>query len=57
MKGTGALSLGGRITVVSTGDLLSFLYNGGVNVYLSLSRVYNVTEPVRDEGCNESLLN
>lgn len=35
-KGTGALPVG-RITVVSTGDLLPFLHSGGVNVYLSLS--------------------
>lgn len=39
MKGTGALPLG-RITVVSTGDLLPFLHIEGVNVYRSRSNLY-----------------
>lgn len=34
-------SAAGRITVVSTGDLLKFLRSEGVNVYFSLSYSYD----------------
>lgn len=48
-KGTGALPVG-RITVVSTGDLLPFLHSGGVNIYLSLSVGCAFVSMVRDNG-------
>lgn len=47
MKGTGALPLG-RITVVSTGDLLPFLHIEGVNVYLSLFLLCSCAHAGRD---------
>ena len=49
MKGTGALPLG-RITVVSTGDLLPFLHIEGVNVYLSRSILYTLACAGRDNS-------
>lgn len=49
MKGTGALPLGGRITVVSTGDLARFPQEEGANVQLSRSAIRHFASDKRDD--------